>query len=151
MPERIVAAQEAVVDRLNELKGNSDHHGERLEMQSALAALTNLKAETRIWPDDSFIQKEIQERFEKLFHRPMPAKERASFWLSPEKFNLSRRDNPQAHPDRESLQKILPRVLHVFTRGSQLRTAPCNAVHPSFSLPFGSTRFSSKHFALAQT
>jgi hypothetical protein len=34
MPERIVAAREAVVGRLKDLEGNSDHHAERHEMQS---------------------------------------------------------------------------------------------------------------------
>jgi len=50
MPERIVAAREAVVGRLKDLEGNSDHHAERHEMQSALDVLTNLEDETRIWP-----------------------------------------------------------------------------------------------------
>ena len=35
--------------------------------------------------DESFSRKEIQERFEKLFNRPMTAKERACFFLPPEK------------------------------------------------------------------
>jgi len=50
MPERIVAARRAVAGRLNDLEGNSDHHAERHEMQSALAALTNLEDETGVWP-----------------------------------------------------------------------------------------------------
>ena len=50
MPERIIAAREAVVGRLKDLEGSSDHHAERQEMQSALAALTNLEDETHIWP-----------------------------------------------------------------------------------------------------
>jgi hypothetical protein len=50
MPERIVAAREAVGGRLKDLENNSDHHAERHEMQSALAALTNLEDETRFWP-----------------------------------------------------------------------------------------------------
>lgn len=50
MPERIVAAREAVAGRFKDLEGNSDHHAERHEMQSALAALTSLQDETRIWP-----------------------------------------------------------------------------------------------------
>jgi hypothetical protein len=50
MPERIVAAREAVTGRLKDLEGNGDHHAERHEMQSALAALTSLEDETRIWP-----------------------------------------------------------------------------------------------------
>ncbi len=53
MPERIVAAREAVVGRLKDLEGNSDHHAERHEMQTALDALTNLEDETRIWPKAS--------------------------------------------------------------------------------------------------
>jgi len=50
MPGRIVTAREAVAARLKDLEGNSDHHAERHEMQSALAALTCLEDETRIWP-----------------------------------------------------------------------------------------------------
>jgi hypothetical protein len=50
MPGRIVAAREAVAERLKDLKGSSDHHAERREMQSALAALTCLEDEVRIWP-----------------------------------------------------------------------------------------------------
>jgi hypothetical protein len=50
MPGRIVAAREAVAGRLKDLEGNSDHHAERHEMQSALAALTSLEGETRNWP-----------------------------------------------------------------------------------------------------
>jgi hypothetical protein len=48
MRGRIVAAHEAVAGRLKDLEGNSDHHAERHEMQSALAALTSLEGETRI-------------------------------------------------------------------------------------------------------
>ena len=50
MPGRIVTAREAVAERLKDLEGNSDHHAERHEMQSALAALVRLEGETRIWP-----------------------------------------------------------------------------------------------------
>lgn len=50
MPGRILAAREAVAARLKDLEGNSDHHAERHEMQSALAFLTCLEDETRIWP-----------------------------------------------------------------------------------------------------
>jgi hypothetical protein len=50
MPERIVVAREAVAGRLKDLEGNRDHHAERHEMQSALAALTSLEDETGIWP-----------------------------------------------------------------------------------------------------
>ena len=50
MPNRIVGARESVAERLKDLEGNSDHHAERHEMQSALAVLTSLEDETRIWP-----------------------------------------------------------------------------------------------------
>ena len=50
MRGRIAGARKAVADRLKDLEGNSDHHAERHEMQSALAALTCLEDETRIWP-----------------------------------------------------------------------------------------------------
>ena len=56
MPQRIVAAREAVVGRLKDLEGNSDHHAERHEMQSALDALTNLEDETRTWPTAAVAQ-----------------------------------------------------------------------------------------------
>jgi hypothetical protein len=50
MPGRILVAREAVAGRFKDLEGNSDHHAERHEMQSALAALTSLQDETRSWP-----------------------------------------------------------------------------------------------------
>ena len=50
MPGRIAGARKAVAERLKDLEGNSDHHAERHEMQSALAALTCLEDETRMWP-----------------------------------------------------------------------------------------------------
>ena len=50
MPGRILVARGAVAGRFKDLEGNSDHHAERHEMQSALAALTSLQDETRIWP-----------------------------------------------------------------------------------------------------
>lgn len=50
MPGRIVAARKAVAARLKDLEGNSDHHAERHEMQSALAVLSCLEDETSIWP-----------------------------------------------------------------------------------------------------
>jgi hypothetical protein len=50
MPDRIVAARDAVAGRLKDLEGNSDHHAERHEIQAALAALTGLEIETRMWP-----------------------------------------------------------------------------------------------------
>ena len=37
--------------------------------------------------DETFTRKEIQERSEKLFHRPMTAKEREYFFLPPQKEN----------------------------------------------------------------
>jgi hypothetical protein len=54
MRGRIVAAREAVAERLKDLEGNSDHHVERHDMQSALAALTCLEDEVRIWPTAAF-------------------------------------------------------------------------------------------------
>ena len=48
MPWRIVAAREAIAVRLQDLKGNSDHHAERHEMQSALATLTRLENEVSL-------------------------------------------------------------------------------------------------------
>jgi hypothetical protein len=50
MPGRIVAARDAMADRLQDLKGNPDHHAERHEIESALAALTGLEEEASIWP-----------------------------------------------------------------------------------------------------
>jgi hypothetical protein len=54
MPGRIVAAREAVASRLKDLDGNPDHHAERHEMELALAALTCLEEEVRIWPPTAF-------------------------------------------------------------------------------------------------
>jgi hypothetical protein len=48
--KRIVSAREAVASRLKDLEGNPDHHAERHEMEWALAALTHLEDEVRIWP-----------------------------------------------------------------------------------------------------
>ena len=53
IPERIVAAREAVAGRLLDLEGNPDHHAERHEMESALAVLTCLEDEVKIWPSAS--------------------------------------------------------------------------------------------------
>jgi hypothetical protein len=50
MPDRIVAARDAVAGRLKDLEGDSDHHAERHEIQTALAALTCLELEASIWP-----------------------------------------------------------------------------------------------------
>jgi hypothetical protein len=50
MPWRIVTAREAIAERLKDLEGNSDHHAERHEMQSALATLTRLEDEVSICP-----------------------------------------------------------------------------------------------------
>jgi hypothetical protein len=50
MPDRLVTARDAIAERLRDLEGNSDHHAERHEMQSALAALTGLEGETSVWP-----------------------------------------------------------------------------------------------------
>jgi len=50
MPWRIVTAREAIAVRLKDLEGNSDHHAERHEMQSALATLTRLENEGSLCP-----------------------------------------------------------------------------------------------------
>ncbi len=50
MSGRIVAARDAMADRLQDLKGNPDHHAERHEIESALAALTCIEEEASIWP-----------------------------------------------------------------------------------------------------
>ena len=50
IPERIITAREAIAVRLKDLKGSSDHHAERHEMQSALATLTRLENEASICP-----------------------------------------------------------------------------------------------------
>ena len=50
MPWRIGTAREAIAVRLKDLKGNSDHHAERHEMQSALATLTRLENEASLCP-----------------------------------------------------------------------------------------------------
>jgi hypothetical protein len=49
-PWRIVTAREAVAARLKDLEGNRNHHAERHEMQSALAALICIEDETNIRP-----------------------------------------------------------------------------------------------------
>jgi hypothetical protein len=50
MPDRIFAARDAVAGRLKDLEGDSDHHAERHEIETALAALGGLELETRVWP-----------------------------------------------------------------------------------------------------
>jgi hypothetical protein len=50
MPHRIITAREAVAGRLKNLEGDSDHHAERHDMESALAALAILQDEARTWP-----------------------------------------------------------------------------------------------------
>ena len=50
MPWRIVTAREAIAVRLKDLQGNSDHHAERHEMQSALDTLTRLENEVSLCP-----------------------------------------------------------------------------------------------------
>ena len=47
MPERIVAANRAITGRVRDLEGDSDHHAERHEIESALAALTVIENEAR--------------------------------------------------------------------------------------------------------
>ena len=50
MADRIISARDAVAGRLKSLEGNSDHHAERHDMESALAALAVLEDEARSWP-----------------------------------------------------------------------------------------------------
>lgn len=50
MALRIIAAREAVAERKKDLKGDSDHHAERYEIEAALKVLESLEAETREWP-----------------------------------------------------------------------------------------------------
>jgi hypothetical protein len=49
MPERIVAARQAISNRLRGLYGNPDHHAEREQIEDALRALAVLEAEIRNW------------------------------------------------------------------------------------------------------
>ena len=49
MPERIVAARQAITDRLQGLYGDPDHYGERQQIEDALRALSVLEAEVRNW------------------------------------------------------------------------------------------------------
>ena len=49
MPERIVAARQAIADRLQGLYRNPDHHGERQKIEDALRALAVLETEVRNW------------------------------------------------------------------------------------------------------
>jgi len=46
MPERISAARDAIAGRLREMKGDSDHRGERERIEDALRALNVLTTET---------------------------------------------------------------------------------------------------------
>jgi hypothetical protein len=52
--------------------------------------------------DETFTRKEIQQRFEKLFKRPMTAEERSCFFLPPaaenEKAVDEGQDDPRSHP-----------------------------------------------------
>jgi hypothetical protein len=50
IPQRIVAAREAIAVRLKDLNESSDHHAERHDMQMALAALTRLENEVSLRP-----------------------------------------------------------------------------------------------------
>ena len=49
MPERIVAARQAISNRLQDLNGDPDHHGERQQIEDALKALAVLEDEARTW------------------------------------------------------------------------------------------------------
>ena len=43
LPERIVAAKEAVQMRLKEIQGDTDHHTERQQIEDALSSLRTLE------------------------------------------------------------------------------------------------------------
>jgi hypothetical protein len=45
LPERIVAAKEAVQVRLKEIQGDTDHHAERQHIDDALSSLRTLERE----------------------------------------------------------------------------------------------------------
>jgi hypothetical protein len=45
LPDRIVAAKEAVQLRLEEIQGDTDHHAERQQMEEALSSLRTLERE----------------------------------------------------------------------------------------------------------
>jgi hypothetical protein len=45
LPERIVAAKEAVHLRLKEIQGDTDHHAERQQIEDALNSLRTLERE----------------------------------------------------------------------------------------------------------
>ena len=45
LPERIVAAKEAMQLRLKEIQGDTDHHAEREQMEDALSILRTLERE----------------------------------------------------------------------------------------------------------
>jgi hypothetical protein len=47
IPERIVAARQAIRERLRALTGDPDHHAERKQLEDALRALAVLKAEAK--------------------------------------------------------------------------------------------------------
>lgn len=49
MPERISVAHMAIAGRLQEIEGDSDHHGERERIEDALRALKVLTTESQGW------------------------------------------------------------------------------------------------------
>ena len=49
MPERINATRDAISGRLQDLEHESDHHAERLQIESALRALSILEGEALSW------------------------------------------------------------------------------------------------------
>jgi hypothetical protein len=49
MPERITATRQAIAGRLQDLEHDSDHHAERLQIENALRALSQLEAEAQQW------------------------------------------------------------------------------------------------------
>lgn len=51
LPERVIAAETAIFNRLQAISGKTDHHAERRAIEDALAGLRVLKRETLAYPD----------------------------------------------------------------------------------------------------
>lgn len=51
LPERVIAAETAIFNRLQVISGNTDHHAERRAIEDALAGLRVLKREALAYPD----------------------------------------------------------------------------------------------------
>jgi hypothetical protein len=49
MPERVAATHQAIAGRLRDLEHDSDHHGERHQVENAVNALSALEVEAQRW------------------------------------------------------------------------------------------------------